>query len=219
MSEIENNSLDLIITSPPYNIGTVYGEVKDNLEFSDFKKLLSSVARESFRILKDSGCLIIECADTVKMGDLYVELSGMFQSFCLKEGFSIESRFINFVSSSEGVELLEHDWDEDYTTTKNAHSNCHQIMVFSKTKKPFNPESEVLYVNYYSSANHPCLTPEGVYKFILDRYFKTGDKVLDAFMGTAVLGAQVLERGGDFFGYELDKNIFQVAENNLSKVR
>jgi site-specific DNA-methyltransferase (adenine-specific) len=219
MSEIENNSLDLIITSPPYNIGTVYGDVKDDLEFSVFKNLLSSVSKESFRTLKDTGRLIIECADTVKIGDLYVELSGMFQSLCLKEGFSIESRFINFVSTDKGVELLEHDWNEDYTTKNNAHSNCHQIMVFSKSKVSFDSESEVLYLNYKSSVDHPCPTPEGIYTFILDKYFKLGYRVLDTFMGTARLGVQVLERGGDFFGYELDTKIFQVAEDNMSRVK
>ena len=219
MSEIESDSLDLIITSPPYNIGTIYGDFKDNLEFPVFKNLLGSVMKESYRTLKETGKLIIECADTVKIGDLYVELAGMIQAMCLKEGFSLESRFINFVSSDKGEELLEHNWDEDYTTKNSAHSNCHQIIVFSKNKVVFDPKSEILYINYKSSADHPCPTPEGVYTFLLDKYFKPEYKVLDAFMGTAVLGTQVLKRGGDFFGYELDTKIFQIAKSNLSEVK
>ena len=219
MPEIENNSLDLNITSPPYNIVTVYGEIKDNLDFSEFKGLLSSVSKESFRMLKEKGKLIVECADTVKIGNLYVELAGMIQAMCLKEGFSIENRFINFVSSDKGVEFLDHGWDEDYTTEKNAHSNCHQIMVFSKSKVDFDPRSEVMYVNYEPSTDHPCPTPEGIYSFLLDKYFEPGYQVLDSFMGTAVLGTQVLSRGGDFFGYELDEKIFQIAQKNLSEAK
>lgn len=217
MPEIENASIDLIFTSPPYNIGTIYGDNQDNLNFSDFKKLLGGLAKESFRTLKPSGRLIVECSDTIGIGDLYVELAGLIQSLCLKEGFTIEKRFINFISSKNGVELLDHGWDEDYSTRKNAHSNCHQIMVFSKTPIIFEPEAEILYINYQSIPEHPCPTPSEIYNLFLDKYFQAKQNVLDPFMGTAVLGVEVLKRGGNFFGYELDSKIFQVAQDKLSQ--
>lgn len=221
MLEIDGGSIDMIITSPPYNIGTIYGANKDNLDFSDFKQLLNGFVKESFRALKDTGRLIVECADTIKTGELYVELASMIQFMCLKEGFSIENRFINFVSSDGGVTFLEHGWKEDYTTNGNAHSNCHQVMVFSKAHVNFESTGEILYINYQPSSEHPCPTPNGICSFFLNKYFKSNSnyKVLDPFMGTGALGVEVLKRNGDFFGYELDEKIFKIAEINLSKIK
>jgi DNA modification methylase len=89
-------------------------------------------------------------------------------------------------------------------------------MVFSKSKVEFDSTSEVLYVNYESEPGHPCPTPAGIYNFLLGKYYNDGYTVLDTFMGTAVIGAEVLKKGGNFIGYEIDEKIFKIAEEKLN---
>jgi len=217
MKEVTSNSVDLVVGSPPYNIGTQYAENKDLMEFNDFKKMLDKIYSECFRVLKKDGILIVELADSVFTESLYVELAGLVQSMCLKKGFNLECRHINFAASSSHIEGVEHDWNLDYTTKKNSHSNCHQILVFRKGKANWK-EGKIMYFNYESAEGHPCPTPIGIYKFVLENYFKKGQIVLDPFAGTARLGVETLKLGGNFVGYELSKKYSDYAKNRLSKI-
>lgn len=217
MKEVMSNSVDLIVGSPPYNIGTRYAENKDLTAFNNFKKMLDRIYSECFRVLKKDGTMIVELADTVFTEGSYVELAGLVQSLCLKKGFILESRHINFAMSHHHVEGLEHDWNSDYTTKHNAHSNCHQILVFRKGRTKWK-EGKILYFNYASAEGHPCPTPLGIYNFILENYFKKGQTVLDPFAGTARLGEATLKLGGTFIGYEISKKYSRYATNKLSKL-
>lgn len=218
MSEIKDSTVDLIVGSPPYNIGTQYAEIKDLAEFNDFKKMLEKIYSECFRILKKDGIMIVELADSIFTEGVYVELAGLVQSICLKKGFNLESRHINFAMSNNHIEGLEHDWNKDYTTEKNAHSNCHQILVFRKGKATWK-EGKIMYFNYESADGHPCPTPLGIYEFILEDYFKKGQTVLDPFAGTSRLGEKVLKLGGNFIGYEISKKYSDYSKNRLSKIK
>lgn len=217
MSEVKDSSVDLVVGSPPYNIGTRYEENSDLVEFNQFKKMLEKVYSECFRILKKDGIMIVELADSILTQGLYVELAGLVQSMCLKKGFNLESRHINFTMSEDHIERLEHNWNSDYTTKHNSHSNCHQILVFRKGKVNWK-EGKIFYFNYESAEGHPCPTPLGIYRFVLDNYFKKGQTVLDPFAGTARLGEETLRLGGNFIGYELSKKYSDSARNRLSKI-
>lgn len=220
MQEVSSNSVDLIVTSPPYNIGTMYGEYKDNLSLEEFRKLLINVFSESYRILKEEGTIIIECADSVVVDDTYIQLAGYVQSLCLNARLSLMERHVNFVNSQNGKELPDHGLNLEYSSDKNVHSNCHQIMVFSKSKDvSFKKDSgKVLYFNYSESKDHPCPISSEVKNFVLENYYKEGFVVADVFMGTAELGVEVLKRSGSFIGFELDKTMFGVAQENLDRV-
>jgi DNA modification methylase len=72
MSETGNDTVDLILTSPPYNIGTKYSDFKDADSFDIYKKTLENIFSECYRVLGKNGQLIIEVADTVFMKGKYV---------------------------------------------------------------------------------------------------------------------------------------------------
>ena len=81
MSKIEDNSVDLIITSPPYNKGywssnrnlnngfktksrrIDYGDFKDNLQPTDYEQNQINVISECLRILKPTGSLFYNHID------------------------------------------------------------------------------------------------------------------------------------------------------------
>ncbi len=55
----EKVSVDVIVTSPPYNINKEYGSYKDNKERDEYLKWLEDVARASHNILKDDGSFFL----------------------------------------------------------------------------------------------------------------------------------------------------------------
>jgi DNA modification methylase len=219
MSAIQDNLIDLIIAGPPYNIGTNYKKFKDLLPKNEFRKIIKKIFSECFRVLNKKGIFIVESSDTSYSEDEYISLAGFFQDIALECGFYLRARHINFTASENGIELLEHDWEKDYSTKKNAHSNCHQWIVFSKEKSAFKyGEGKIVYSNYFSSEGHPCPFPK-THFFLLDKYFKKGMDVLDPFMGTATLGVEVLKRGGNFYGYEIVKDFYETAKRKLEEVK
>jgi len=55
----EGMSVDVIVTSPPYNINKEYGEYKDNKESEDYLNWLQNVAKVSHLILKEDGSFFL----------------------------------------------------------------------------------------------------------------------------------------------------------------
>lgn len=216
MRELANKTVDLAVVAPPYNIGTVYGENLDTLPFSKYVSMMHSVIGECFRVLKDDGVMVIEAADSVSMNGKYVALAGLLQRFALDAGFFIIGRDINFVHSKERIELPEDSrWDHEYVADSSAHSNCHQLMTFSKKSGAFRL-GRVLYMDYAGDASHPCPFPLEAIRYLLENNYR-GGVVLEPFMGTARLGKAVLAKGGQYIGYEIDSNIFEAAKKNLSE--
>ena len=214
MSECESDSVDLVITSPPYNIGTRYGNNGDQLTFENYRKMIVQVISECYRVLKSTGKMVVEVADSVVMGGKYIQLARMIQDILLKKKFFIVERHINFIKTTDGREIADHDWNEQCVAHNQTHSNCHQWLVLSKKAEDFKGGS-VFYINYEKSKDHPCPIPNRTCQILLKKYFKTGNVVLDPFMGTASLGVHVIRRGGWYIGYEIDRTIYAIAKLHI----
>ncbi|HEU0080881.1 MAG TPA: DNA methyltransferase [Candidatus Paceibacterota bacterium] len=224
MSKVSDNSVDIVIFAPPYNINTPYDiQNPDSKPFDEFKNFLSAVIRESARVLKEGGIFLNESADTVWSGDRLIALSGLIQRLCLDNGLEIQARHINFLQSKDGVELTdrEHAWSEkEYYSKESSHSNCHQWLIFRKGKCDFDFEAgRIYYLNYPSDEEgHPCpFSPQHVQTFLRMTEFKAGMTLLETFMGTSRMGEEVIRRGGSYIGYELAKKHYLYAEKRLNR--
>ena len=58
-TEIEQNSVDIIITSPPYNIGIKYNSHKDNMPFDKYLDWMEEFGKMCARVLKKNGRILI----------------------------------------------------------------------------------------------------------------------------------------------------------------
>ena len=55
MKKLENNSVDLVVTSPPYNVGIDYDSWDDSKEFKEHKLFIYKWLNEVFKVLKEDG--------------------------------------------------------------------------------------------------------------------------------------------------------------------
>lgn len=55
LKKLEDNSIDLVVTSPPYGVGINYDIHDDDIEFGEYKKFSKEWLSEVFRVLKDDG--------------------------------------------------------------------------------------------------------------------------------------------------------------------
>lgn len=59
LKKIDDNSIDIIIADPPYNIKKDFGEYKDNLSLEDYLSWCDKWITESLRVLKPQGTLYV----------------------------------------------------------------------------------------------------------------------------------------------------------------
>jgi len=63
-SQLKDESIDFIITSPPYNVEKNYGDYKDNLPYDDYLDWLDLVWQECYRVLRTGARICININDT-----------------------------------------------------------------------------------------------------------------------------------------------------------
>ena len=64
---------------------------------------------------------------------------------------------------------------------------------------------------------HPTQKPIALYRWLLDRYAKQGDKILDTHLGSGSSAIAAYQLGYDFVGCELDKDYFQAMEKRVKQ--
>jgi len=69
MGKMPESSIDLLVTSPPYNVGIEYDTHDDNQSMEDYWKFTEDWLSQSFRILKDDGRIAVNIPYEVNVQD------------------------------------------------------------------------------------------------------------------------------------------------------
>ena len=64
MDEVPDAAVQLVITSPPYNVAKDYSDHNDNLSLDQYVNLLNAIWRECYRVLAPGGRLCVNVANT-----------------------------------------------------------------------------------------------------------------------------------------------------------
>jgi site-specific DNA-methyltransferase (adenine-specific) len=65
---------------------------------------------------------------------------------------------------------------------------------------------------------HPCQKPVALYKWILSKYAKQGDKIFDSHLGSMSIAIACHDYGFDLTGCELDVDYYNQARNQLKGI-
>ncbi len=99
ISEIKKDSVDLVVTSPPYPMVKMWDwmldkeskDIADDNDYKDLSKILDSVWKEMSRVIKDGGIMAINMGDATRKNDkgflLYSNAAPIINS-CTKYGFT-----------------------------------------------------------------------------------------------------------------------------------
>jgi len=64
---------------------------------------------------------------------------------------------------------------------------------------------------------HPTQKPVSLYKWILNKYAKQGDKILDTHLGSGSSRIASYDMGFEFIGFELDKDYFDASQKRFQQ--
>lgn len=198
MQSIEPNSVDLIVTDPPYlvNYRDRSGRSIANDVQSDW---LEPSFKEMYRVLRDNSFAISFYG--------YTQTDKFMQAF-KKAGFKVIGHFVfaKHYASRKGFTEARHE--------------CAYLLAKGNPRKPRNALPDVMpWGKYTGNKFHPTQKPLEVLRALIKSYSEIGDVVLDPFAGSGstVLAAQQLHRS--WIGIEMDAQYHSNAVNRLTSIQ
>lgn len=221
LQKIASESIDLIVTDPPYNLNKDYGKFQDKLEFDEYIEFSKLWLREAKRVLKKNGTIY------VFMGMRYI--SYIYEILEKDLGFTFNSWITWFYTQAIGkIKGFSPRHDDILMFTKNSKKytfNLDDIRVPQKfyrsvnNMRGANPGNvwEFSHIHYCSTKRqgHPTQKPEGLYERMILASSNAGDIVLDPFggSGTCLHVCQNIGRNG--ISIELNQDYCRMIEERL----
>jgi len=219
---IDNESVDLIVTDPPYNLSKNYGNNGDNLNFDEYMSFSRAWLAEAKRVLKPSGTIYLF------MGVRYISFIYMILEHELDFYFNswITWAYTQGIGKTKGFSP-RHDDILMFTKNSDFKFNLDSIRVPQKyyrsvnNMRGANPGNvwEFSHIHYCQAnrQNHPTQKPEALFERMVLASSDENDIVLDPFCGsgTAMRVCQQLNRYG--IGIEINEEYVSMANERLSQ--
>ena len=220
--EISDDSVDLIIADPPYNLGKDYGNNHDLEDFDEYLKFSRTWLSQARRVLKDNGTIYMF------MGVRFIsylydimerELQMFFNSWICWHYTQGMGRKIGF--SPRHDDILMFNKSSDYTFNLDAVRVPQKYYRTRNNMRGANPGdvwkfSHVHYCNE-NRQDHPTQKPEGLIERMVLASSNEGNLVLDPFSGsgTTLRVCQQLDR--NCIGFELNPKYVSMTKERLAK--
>ena len=224
MQELENNSISLTVTSPPYNIG------KDSdLDLTDdeYWAMMKNIFTETYRVTESGGRLVVNVANLGRKP--YIPFSKYFTELLIEIGFIMRGEIIWQKSKGANANVAWGSWlSASNPVIRDIHEYC---LVFSKDslKKSSKGESSIEKEEFMESTlsiwninparakkiGHPAPFPIELPQKFINLYTYKNDLILDPFLGsgTTAIAAKLLKR--NFVGYEIEEKYIAIANSRL----
>lgn len=225
MKEIPNNSVHLMVTSPPYNVTKEYD---DNLSLEDYLMLLRNSFSETYRVLINGGRACINVANLGRKP--YIPLSDYITKMMREIGFNMRGEIIWNKAGSASPSTAWGSWQ---SASNPILRDVHEyILIFSKgdyrregknkintiTKEQFMEWTKSIWTMSAESARrigHPAPFSEELPYRLIQLFSFKDDIILDPFMGSGTTGVAALKSTRNFVGYEINTDYIKLAENRI----
>lgn len=218
IKQIPDNSIDFILTDPPYNLGQhstgnipLPGRSAMNNDVAEWDMIdfnPEEWAEEFIRILKPTGNLFIFTS--------YNQLGRWYN--CLDHRFDTSNFMIwhktnpapkifkaGFLNSCEMIFTC---WNKKHTWNFISQAEMHNFV-----ESPICMRPERL-----ANPKHPAQKPVSILKKMIEIASNRDDIIFDPFMGVGSTGVAALELGRRFIGVELDKSYFEAAKVRIESI-
>jgi site-specific DNA-methyltransferase (adenine-specific) len=230
MDELPDNSVHLMVTSPPYNVGKEYDE---DLTLENYREFLKRVWCDVHRVLVPGGRACINVANLGRKP--YIPLHAFIVEDMIELGFLMRGEVIWDKASSAGSSTAWGSWQSaSNPTLRDVHE---YILIFSKNtfgrKNPLKRENTISRDEFLEltksiwtfpsesakKIGHPAPFPVELPYRTIQLYTFEGEVVLDPFMGSGQTAIAAIKANRRYIGYEIDYEYAKLADNRAKEFR
>ena len=225
MDELPDNSVHLMVTSPPYNVSKEYD---DDLSLNEYLNLLNTVWRETYRVLVPGGRACVNVANLGRKP--YIPLHSYVIEGMQKIGYLMRGEIIWNKASSSSPSTA---WGSWLSAANPVLRDIHEyILVFSKetfSRKKKDKENTIKKEEFlewtksvwtFSAVSakqigHPAPFPEELPHRLIQLYTFQDDVVLDPFVGSGTASLSAIKDKRNYIGYDIDPEYVKLAERRI----
>jgi site-specific DNA-methyltransferase (adenine-specific) len=227
MDEIPDDSVHLMVTSPPYNVGKEYD---NDLTLDEYLGLLGRVFGEVYRKLVTGGRACINIANIGRKP--YIPLHAMVIEIMLDLGFLMRGEIIWDKSASGGGSCA---WGSWMSASNPVLRDYHEyILVFSKGSYSKNRAQEKRdtierdeFIEWTRSIwtfpavnakkiGHPAPFPVELPHRLINLYSYEGDVVLDPFCGSGTTAIAAVQNNRNYICYDINPDYIELSKKRIS---
>lgn len=239
MEQIAEGSIDVVVTSPPYNIGMAYRQYDDRRPRSEYLDWLGEIGAQIYRLLKPEGSLFLNLGSTNADPWIAHDVAAAFRS-----RFVLQNTIAWIKSISIGDDTVGHF--KPITSRRYMNNNHETVFHFTKTGAvdidrlavgvPFKDKSNigrwghardkrcagnVWFIPYKTVAskagkfNHPAGFPVELAERCIKLHGAEGAVVLDPFLGAGSTLVAAARIGCEGIGFEIDPTYAEAAVERL----
>ena len=229
MDKVPDNSIHLMITSPPYNVSKEYD---DDLSLQEYLDMIKNVFSETYRVLVNGGRACINVANIGRKP--YIPLSDYISKMMNEIGYNMRGEIIWNKRSGAGISMAWGSWQSasnpvlrdvhEYIlifskgnfkrTSKNKTNTIkkEQFMEWTKSVWLMNPESA-------KKVGHPAPFPIELPYRLIQLYSFKNDIILDPFIGSGSTAIASLKSERKYIGYDINPDYVKIAEKRLESLK
>ena len=219
---LDDNSIDLVVTSPPYNVGIDYDSYNDNLPWDEYIGWCKKWLKECYRVLKDDGRICInhyinydngEGVCRFPLFDFRDVMSGLgftCHKLCIWEdktrskntawGSWLSASAPNILTPYEGILIA---YKKQWKKMNSGNSTIDKDLFMEGVSGVWN-------LGTTRGKTKACF-PESLPNMCIQLLTYEGDIVLDPFMGSGTTAVVAKRTGRNFIGFELSSNYCEIA--------
>ena len=217
LKKIDSNSIDLVITSPPYNKNywlrnrnqkgkriINYDSIGDTLKPIDYISQQKEILSELVRIIKPTGSIFYNHIDIFHKHNTihpsYVYDFNVKQVIVWDRGNTPKLDKSYFLPTTEWIFWIKKDWNS--------------IPFFDKSKSEHN--KNIWRINKESNNSHPAPFPIELVDNIVKSCSEEGSIVLDCYMGSGTTAVSCAKLNRNFIGIEISEEYCKIANRRIN---
>lgn len=227
---IKESSVDLVVTSPPYNVDVQYEDYKDDIPYSEYLAFTKKWLTKCYSLVKDDGrlCLNIPldknkggqqsvCADITTIAK---EVGWKYHATIIwnEQNISRRTAWGSWLSASapfviapvEVVLVLYKECWQKTNGSQKSDITREEFLEWTNGVWNFNGESR-------KKIGHPAPFPVELPKRCIKLFSFVGDTVLDPFLGSGTTLIACAENNRKGIGVEINQNYCELAKKRLEK--
>jgi len=228
MTELPDNSVHLMVTSPPYNVGKEYDK---NLSLKEYRNLLKQVFKETYRVLVPGGRACINVANLGRKP--YLPLHSYIIEDMHDIGFMMRGEILwdkgtsvspstawgSYLKANNPVLRDIHEYILIFCKDSFTHSNPYnrkstiskeEFLEFTKSVWKFSAERA-------TKVGHPAPFPVELPYRLIQLYTFESEVVLDPFAGSGSACIAALKTNRKYVAYDIDKKYCNLAERRIKQ--